>query len=104
MLLINVKINKNKNGVIRSTKYCDLLKQGRVDTDRSASAIEKIYVKELGRTEIRFAYYKKTANNRDRLVLRPLDLDEDELLELFDNAVKNEVFSENFRKKLKEIL
>ncbi|EEL84493.1 hypothetical protein bcere0029_57840 [Bacillus cereus AH1272] len=65
--------------------------------------IERIYVKEKKRDEIRFAYYKPTKNS-ERLVLRPLDITETELLQVLIDAVANDVFSEDFKSKLKGIL
>lgn len=56
------------------------------------------------RDEIRFAYYKPTKNNNERLVLRPLDITETELLQVFVDAIANDVFSEDFKSKLKGIL
>lgn len=90
--------------VIKSTKYCDLLGQGRVDDGESISALERIRVKATGNDEIRFAYYKKNDNGNDRMILRPLDLGEEELLALFEDAIHKGVFNPSFLQKLKEII
>ncbi|OME46856.1 hypothetical protein BSK59_28860 [Paenibacillus odorifer] len=90
--------------ILKSTKYCDLLGQGRVDNGDAISALERIRVKSSGNDEIRFAYYKKTENGNDRMIPRPLDLSEDELLTLFEDAIDKNVFSPYFLKKLEEII
>lgn len=90
--------------ILKSTKYCDLLGQGRVEDGDAISALERIRVKSSGNDEIRFAYYKKTENGKDRMIPRPLDLSEEELLTLFEDAIENNVFSPYFLKKLKEMI
>lgn len=89
---------------MKSTEYCDALASGKVTSTDHTDVIERIHVKEKKREEIRFAYYKTTKNNNERLVLRPLDITETELLQVFVDAVANNVFSEDFKRKLKGIL
>lgn len=88
---------------IKSTKYCDLLAQGISQEGEDISAVEKIFIKDLQREEIRFAWYKEKYGTR-KFQPRPLDLTEKELLLLLKAGVKKGVFSQNFREKLKEIL
>ena len=95
---------KETQTVLKETDYCKLLKQGRIETPEQISTIERIHVKEQNREEIRFAYYKKNKNDNDRLVLRPLDLEENELFQLFIAAISEDVFSNDFTQKLKKIL
>lgn len=90
--------------VIKSTDYCDLLKQGRVVLGDYICTMERILVKGLDEEEIRFAYYKLNKNNNERLILRPLDISENELLMLFADAINKKVFSSEFQSKLKAIL
>lgn len=109
-LLVEFKVidlNKEmqeKTEVLKSTDYCDLLKQGRLELDPFICTIERITVKASGEDEIRFAYYKKTKNDNERLILRPLDINENELLMLFADAVSKNVFTSDFQRKLKAIL
>ncbi|PEL14303.1 hypothetical protein [Bacillus sp. AFS017336] len=111
-LLLDMKVVDNldeanieeRKPVLKETEYCELLEQGRLVTKDQISTIEKIKVKSTGQNEIRFAYYKLNKNNNERLILRPLDLNETELLQLFIDAVNKEVFSSNFRNTLKGIL
>lgn len=89
--------------LLKSTKYCDLLAQGTTQEGEDISAVEKIFIKDLKREEIRFAWYKEKGGSR-YFQLRPLDLTEDELLKLLEAGVNKGVFSKRFREKLKEIL
>lgn len=98
------KETQEKAEVIKSTDYCDLLKQGRLELDPFICTIERITVKASGEDEIRFAYYKKNKNDNERLILRPLDINENELLMLFADAVSKNVFTQDFQRKLKAIL
>jgi predicted transcriptional regulator len=98
------KETNEKTEILKSTEYCDLLKQGRLVDGETISTIERINVKATGGDEIRFAYYKFNKNNNERLILRPLDINENELLMLFADAVDKKVFTPDFQRKLKAIL
>jgi hypothetical protein len=89
--------------ILRKTKYCNLLAQGTTQEGEYISAVEKIYIHELKREEIRFAWYKEKDGTK-RFQPRPLDITEDELLELFTDGVKEGVFSKEFRENLKKVL
>jgi hypothetical protein len=89
--------------ILKNTKYCQLLAQGTTQEGDDISAVERIYVKNLKREEIRFAWYKEKNGTRYFLP-RPLDLTEDDLLNLLKDGVNNEVFSSNFKENLKNIL
>jgi len=81
--------------VINSTSYCDLLKQGKVQVEDSVYAIEKIYVKEKDTEEVRFTYYKKGANGKENFVPRPLDLEEEHLIQLLSEGINTGVISKD---------
>ncbi|OXB92612.1 ribbon-helix-helix domain-containing protein [Parageobacillus galactosidasius] len=98
------KETQEKSEVLKSTAYCDLLKQGRLELGEFICTIERIHVKASGEDEIRFAYYKRNKNDKERLILRPLDINENELLMLFADAVSKNVFTAEFLRKLKAIL
>lgn len=49
-------------------------------------------------SEIRFAWYKEK-NGAMKFQLRPLDLSEEELIELLKDGLKNDVFSRKFRER-----
>jgi hypothetical protein len=112
---INLK-NKDKEVIKKSgqvvenkeTKYCVYLKQALCKGQEYSYAIERIFVKGKEQEEIRFTFYKATKDIHgkefDKLVPRPLDVTEEELLELFKKATSDRVFSNAFLKNLKSIL
>ncbi|WP_146553520.1 hypothetical protein [Rummeliibacillus sp. SL167] len=81
--------------VIRSTDYCDLLKQAKVEEGNSVYSLEKIIVKDKETEEIRFSYYKKDANGKENFVPRPLDLGEEYLISLLSEGIKANVISKD---------
>lgn len=110
-LLLEMKVvdnleepNAEEKKVLKQTDYCNLLSQGRVEKKDHVNTIERIHVKAKNRDEIRFAYYKYNKKNNERLILRPLDVTENELLQLFISAISEDVFTPSFREKLKKIL
>lgn len=67
--------------------------------DEHGQTIERIFVKEHGRDEIRFSWWKD-----GRMIMRPLDLPEEELLPLLEMAIRKGVFSSGFLKELHSVL
>ncbi len=61
--------------------------------------IEKLHIKETGEEEVRFSWWKD-----GKMVPRPLDLSEDDLIALFRDALSKDVFSPIFRTKLRSML
>ncbi|OLS38599.1 hypothetical protein [Bacillus sp. MRMR6] len=88
---------------LKRTNYCDLLAQGITQIGEDISAVERIFIKDIKREEIRFAWYKEDNEGKRRFIPRPLDLTEVELLELIKDGVNKEVFSKEFREELKKI-
>lgn len=95
------KTVKEEN-IIKETKYCKILNQGKVGDEEYTYTIEKIYVKELKRNEVRFCVYKATRRGDETYIPRSLDVTELELLELIKESIKNKVFSEEFITMLKQ--
>ena len=89
---------------IKDTKYCQILAQSRVTDGVYTYSIEKVYVKRKKRDEIRFCLYKDTVNQIEKYVPRSLDVTEMELLELFKEAIRQDVFSNEMLTNLKAIL
>lgn len=89
---------------IKSTKYCNILNQARVDDEEYTYRIERIFVKSKRREEIRFAVYKDTVRGDDIYVPRSLDVTELELMELIKKSIKGKVFSDEFIEMLKQEL
>lgn len=65
-------------------------------------SIEKIYIKELKRDEVRFCVYKATRRGDETYIPRSLDVTELELIELIKEAIREKVFSEGFIEILKQ--
>jgi len=61
--------------------------------------IERLKIKRSGQTEIRFSWWKD-----GKMAPRPLDLEEDQLVKLFADAIKNKVFTGKFLADLKQLL
>ena len=89
---------------IKETKYCQILAQSKVTDGEYTYSIEKVFVKAKKRDEIRFCLYKDTGNQLERYVPRSLDVTELEFLELFRDAIKQEVFSKDLLSGLRTIL
>ena len=81
---------------MRDTPYATEIRTAR---DASGQTIERIFVKDCKREEIRFSWW-----NNGTMVTRPLDLPEEELLPLMCEAIRKGVFSPAFLKGLHEAL
>ena len=92
------------NKVITETKYCKVLRQATIREGNIGYGIEKIFVKALNQEEIRFVYFKDTLRKKQQLIARPLDLPEDDLIELIKESLNKNVFSKEFILNLKEIV
>ena len=85
---------------LRDTKYARELKRATIEvTPNDEVRLERLYIKAMKREEIRFSWWPNGG-----MAQKPLDVSEDELLELFKEAIKEEVFSEEFLKQLKQLL
>lgn len=93
---------KSEEKIIKETKYCKIMNQGKVGDDEYTYTIEKIYIKELKRDEVRFCVYKATRRGDETYIPRSLDVTELELIELIKESIKNKVFSEEFITMLKQ--
>ena len=93
---------KNEEKVIKETKYCKIISQGKVGEGEYTYSIEKIYIKELKRDEVRFCVYKVTRRGDEAYIPRSLDVTELELIELIKESIREKVFSEEFIEMLKQ--
>lgn len=84
---------------MRDTDYATELVTATFAWGDSEARIERLLIKESQQEEIRFSWWKD-----GRLVMRPLDLTEDDLISLFRDAVERGVFTQPFRKALRQIL
>lgn len=76
--------------------------QIKIDDDHIAKA-EKILINETGVEELRFSWWKDEGKNPS-FIPRPLDLPEEEWVELFYQAVRNKVVTQKFIKGMIKVL
>ena len=89
-----------KEHELRDTVYARELVRATLDLPTGNQArLERLYVKKRQREEVRFSWWKE-----GRMAQRPLDLTEDEFLDLLRVAIKQEVFTAHFLWRLKELL
>ena len=93
---------KSEEKIIKETKYCKIKSQGQVGEGEYTYSIEKIYIKELKRDEVRFCVYKVTRRGDETYIPRSLDVTELELIELIKESIREKVFSEEFIEMLKQ--
>jgi hypothetical protein len=86
---------------LRDTKYARELREPGVVKwpTGSEGGIERLLIKKSGTEEIRFSWWKD-----GRLATRPLDLSEEDLLTLFEDAIAKGIFSTDFLVRLKGLL
>lgn len=88
--------------IIKETKYCKIMNQGKVGDDEYTYTIEKIYIKKLKRNEVRLCVYKATRRGNETYIPRIIDVTKLELIGLIKESIKNKVFSEEFITMLKQ--
>ena len=93
---------KTEEKIIKETKYCKIINQGKVGEGEYTYSIEKIYIKELKRDEVRFCVYKATRRGDETYIPRSLDVTELELIELVKESIREKVFSDEFIQMLKQ--
>ncbi len=93
---------KSEEKIIKETKYCKIISKGKVGEGEYTYSIEKIYIKELKRDEVRFCVYKATRRVDETYIPRSLDVTEQELIELIKESKSRKVLSEVFNEMIKE--
>lgn len=84
------------------SNYKTLLKEVEINIGNNEIAkAEKIIIKETNQEELRFSWWTKNGSQFQKI---PLDLPEQQWVELFDKAVKNDIFSKEFIKDLITVL
>ncbi len=82
--------------------YKTLLKEAKINIGNNEIAkAEKILIKATNQEELRFSWWTQNGSQFQRT---PLDLPEQQWIELFDEAVKNDVLSKDFIKDLITVL
>lgn len=90
---------------IKETKYCSLISQSIIADEEYTYALEKIIVKPQGnREELRFSVYKDQQRYGMKLLVRPLDLQEELFLQLLKKAIDDNLFSKKFITQLKSLI
>ena len=87
---------------LRDTRYARELAAAKLPSGpggKSFVAIERIHVKQADQVEIRFSSWEGT-----RMLPRPLDLPEEELLPLLEAALREGVFSDDFIQGLRRLV
>jgi hypothetical protein len=86
---------------MRETKYAQELCEPAVRCFPSGdeARIEKLHIKESGEEEVRFSWWKE-----GKMVPRPLDLPENDLIALFRDAFAKDVFTPAFKMTLRDML
>jgi hypothetical protein len=86
---------------MRETKYAQELCEPAIRRfpGGDESRIEKLHIKKSGEEEVRFSWWKDS-----KMVPRPLDLSEDDLIALFRDAVAKDVFTPSFKMTLRDML
>lgn len=86
--------------MLRDTDYAKELIRATVNfSEGSEGRVERLFIKDRQREEVRFSWWKE-----GQIIMRPLDATEDQWLELFESALKEGVFSKDFRAKLRYML
>ena len=90
---------------IKETKYCSLISQSIIADEEYTYALEKIIVKPQGnREELRFSVYKDQQRYGMKLLVRPLDIQEELFLQLLKRALEDKLFSKKFIEQLKKLI
>lgn len=90
---------------IKETKYCTLLSQSIIADKEYIYSLKKIVLKEQGnREERRFSDYKFSEKCGMKLLVRPLDLQEELFVELLKKSFDDNLFSKKFITQLKNLI
>ena len=91
--------------VIKETKHCSLISQSVIVDEEYTYSLEKIIVKPQGnREELRFSVYKDQQRYGMKLLVRPLELQEELFLQLLKKAIEDNMFSKKFITQLKNLI
>lgn len=90
-----------KGHQMRETKYAvELCEPGILPFPTGDEArIEKLHIKKTGEEEVRFSWWKD-----GKMIPRPLDLSENDLILLLQDALEKDVLTPIFRMKLRSML
>ncbi len=81
---------------VKTTEYCDVYARGEISTCGYTISMERIFIKGINVFAIRLAIYRTNKNGVRAMVLKPVNMSEEEFLYLFQDAIKKGVFSKVF--------
>ncbi len=81
---------------IKTNEYFDLYARGEISACDHTIGMERIFIKALNRFTIRLAFYRENENGVQAMALTAADMSEEEFLYLFQDAMKNGVYSKVF--------
>ncbi len=85
---------------LRETKYAkELARATREYSPNDEVRLERLYIKEHERDEIRFSWWPN-----GKMAQKPLDVTEEQLLDLLEEGIKQGVFTSKFLGQLKDLL
>lgn len=85
---------------MRRTNYATEIARASVEyPGENEARIERLFVNDAKREEIRFSWWRG-----NRLMMRPLDLPEDDLLTLIEKAIDDNVLSRQFVSRLRALI
>jgi hypothetical protein len=76
---------------MKETSHAKVLATVSLPTGNNEARIERLEIKESGKVEIRFSWWKN-----GKFILRPLKLSEEDLITLIHQGTVNQVFSPSF--------
>lgn len=86
------------------SKYKDLISEAQIHiADNEIAKVERIIIRETGAEELRFSWWKYEGE-KPMFIPRPLDLPEEQWVQLFYEAVKNKVVTQKFIKGMIKVL
>ena len=95
MKAINAAKNPLQRAELRDTKYA----RERARACYGDARIELLYIKAEEEEQIRFSWWPN-----GKMAQKPLDLTEEDLLRLFGEAIKENIFSKSFKRNLAKLL
>ena len=85
---------------LRETPHAGYIAQGRLPVgDGDECRVELLHVKDRNSEEIRFSWWRN-----DKFRMCPLEVTEEQLLDLFNEGIRAGVFTPDFRQRLRQLL
>ena len=92
---------KSEEKIIKETKYCKIIKSVTLVDGEETFALEKIYIKDLDKYEIRLCLYKDCRDRPRKLIPRSTDIDERLFRDLILLGIKSGILGKEFLEGIK---